>query len=286
MLKTRKFLKLIQNEIIYGGHLLSLGAVSIVFTSAILLNIKITWDCLVIVYLGIYSAYLFNRYKEIKIDFSTNLERTLYLQKHIKYIPFVIFFCALLMIVILVFFNKTSVIIFGLILFLISLLYSIFLKEFTKKIIGFKNYFVSLMWTLLIIFLSLYYSFPLNLSLVLILIFVYLRCFIDTNFYDIKDIESDKKENLLTLTVIFEKEKLLQFLNLINILALLPIILGVYLGLFPVFSLMLLFIIPITFYLLKKLEIKKINIAYFSEIAIGIEKISWLLLILLGSFLL
>ncbi|MCK4520728.1 UbiA family prenyltransferase [Candidatus Parcubacteria bacterium] len=281
-----KILKFIWNEFIYTGHFLSLGAVSIVFTSAILLGIKITWDCLLVVYLGIHSAYLFNRYKELKIDLSTNPERTLYLQKHIKYIPFIISFYALLMTVILVFFNKTSVIIFGLVLFLIGLLYSIFLKECTKKIIGFKNYFVSLMWTLLIIFLAFYYFYPLNLTLILILIFVYLRCFMDTNFYDIKDIESDKKENLLTLAIVFGRKGLLRFLNLINVIALLPIILGVYLELFPMFSLILLFVIPITFYLLKKLEIEKINIAYLSEIAIGTEKISWSFLVLFGKFLL
>mgnify|MGYP001562821980 CR=1 FL=1 len=69
-----KILKTIWKEFVYGGHLLSLGAASIVFTSAILLEIKITWDCLLVVYLGAQIIYLYNRYKEFKKDSLTNPE--------------------------------------------------------------------------------------------------------------------------------------------------------------------------------------------------------------------
>ena len=72
---------LMRNELVYGGQLISIGAISVVFTAAILLGIKITWDCLIIIYLGIHSAYLYNRYKELKVDFLTNPKRTQYLKK-------------------------------------------------------------------------------------------------------------------------------------------------------------------------------------------------------------
>lgn len=277
---------LMRNELVYGGQLISIGAISVVFTAAILLGIKITWDCLIIIYLGIHSAYLYNRYKELKVDFLTNPKRTQYLKKNIRHIPLIIFFYTFLLIVGLMYSGRTQVIIFGTVLFLFGLSYSVFFKELTKKIIGFKDFFVALSWASLIIFLAVYYSFPLNLSIILVLIFVCLRCFIGTSFYDVKDIESDKREKLLSLAVVFGKKKLFRFLNLINILTFLPIIFGIYLGLFPMFSLILFFTIPITSYFLKKLESEKENIAYLSEIAIGMEKISWSVLILLGNFLL
>lgn len=55
-----KILKFIWNEFIYGGHLPSLGAAAIVLFSGILLNIKITWDCLLITYFIFYLIYLYN----------------------------------------------------------------------------------------------------------------------------------------------------------------------------------------------------------------------------------
>ena len=281
----KKTLKIIWDEFVYGGHLLSLGAVSIVLTSAILLNIKITWDFLLIVYLGTQSIYLYNRYKEYKKDFLTNPERTKHIKKYIKYMPLIVFLFSSIAITIIVYFNKMSVLIFGLSMLFLGLLYSLFLKGFTKKIVGFKSFFISLMWALLVVFLSVYYSSPLNLALLLIFIFVYLKLFIHTCFFDIKDIETDKKEGLLTLAVILRKEKLIYLLNFINIFSMFPIILGFSFNLFPKFSLMLLLTIVIVFYYLQKSKDKKIDITYFSQVAISGEKISWSFLILVGKIL-
>ena len=280
-----KILKAIWNELIYGGHLLPLGAVSIVYTSAVLLGIKITWDCLIVVLLGMEAAYLYNRYKELDIDSLTNLDRVKHLKKNIKYIPFLIFLYIFLTIIFLIYFNKLSIAIFGFIIFVTSLLYTVFFKNWTKKIIGFKDIFIGLIWASLVFFLSLYYSYPFLIPQILIFIFICLRCFMGTSLYDIKDIESDKKEKLLTPAIVFGEKKLMYFLKIINILSLTPIVIGVFLGIFPKFSLMLLFLILFSFYFFEKAEKEKINIAYLSEIAIGVEKLSWSLLILIGIFL-
>lgn len=286
MLQIKKIAKLLWDELIYGGHLLSLGAVSAIFTSAILLDIKITWDCLAVVYLGTHSIYLYDRYKELKKDRLTNPERTNHIKKYYNKIPLIIICYIAIFIGILLYFNKIHTSSLALFLLFMGLLYAVFFKKITEKIIGFKNFFVAFMWALLVVFLAIYYSYPLNLSLLLVLIFVYLRCFIGTNFYDIKDIQADKKEHLLNLSIILKPKTLIRFLNLINILSLFPIIIGVYLKLLPVFSLVLFLIIPLNFYFLKKIENAKKNIAYLSEIAIGTEKIFWSLFILLGKFLL
>ena len=58
MPKIKKISKLILDELIYGGgHLQSLGAASIVFASALLLRVEITWDILVVSYLFVYIIY-------------------------------------------------------------------------------------------------------------------------------------------------------------------------------------------------------------------------------------
>jgi len=120
----KRIFYLVWKEFIYGGHLLSLGAVSVVFTSAILLKIKVTWDCLLIVYLGMHSAYLYNRYKEFHKDYLTNPERTKHIKKVINKLPFIIASFSALLVLILIFYSKLTVLFLGLLLFAVSLLYA------------------------------------------------------------------------------------------------------------------------------------------------------------------
>jgi 4-hydroxy-3-methylbut-2-enyl diphosphate reductase len=285
MQKIKKILNSIWNEFVYGGHLLSLGLVSVVFSSAILLDIKITLDFLIIVYLGTQIAYLYNRYKEFKKDYLTNPERTQHLKIYIHYIPWIIL-CFSLALFGILYYNRPNDIIIGAILILLGIAYSKFLKKFTKKIAGFKNIFVSLMGLLLIFFLAHYYGSSFALSLVLIVIFVCLRWFINSSFFDIKDIKIDEKEGLLTLPIIWGEKKSLNILKSVTIIAAIPIILGYYLKFFPIFSLMLLFTIPYSFYYFKKSQDKKANSAFLYNVIVDGEFILWSFFILFGKFLL
>jgi len=286
MLKIKKILKSIWDEFVYGGHLLSLGAVSVVFTASFLLNIKITWDFLLIVYLGTESVYLYNRYKEFRTDFLTNPERTEYIKKYIKIIPLIIFFFSLIISLILIYHKNFSALFFAVFLLIIGLLYSEIFKGFTQKIVGFKSFFVSLMWALLVIFLAIYYSLSLGLILFLIFVFIFLKCFVITSFFDIKDTEGDRKEGLLTLVNVLGQKKLVDILNLTTVLAVIPIILGFHLKLFPQSSIMLLFTIPYSFYYLKKSQNKKINTSFLYNVIVDGEPILWLFLILIGELFL
>ena len=284
-MKLKKILNSIWNEFVYGGHLISLGAASIVFTSAILLDIKITWDCLLVVYLGTESVYLYNRFKEYKVDFLTNPERTEHIKKYVKYIPFIIFLMTFSAIVFVVYFNKISALTFGLLLLIIGLLYSLFFKKITEKIIAFKSFFISLMWSLLVLFLAIYYSAPINLALFLFSVFVFLRFFVSVSFFDIKDIKTDKQEGLKTLAVVLKQSTLWQFLSIIAILAVLPLIIGVYLRILPISSLMLFLTIPYTFFYFKQLENKNISPYFLYNVIVDGEFIFWLFFVLSGNFI-
>ena len=286
MRKIKRALNSIRDEFVYGGHLLSLGAVSIVFTSAVLLGIKITWDCLIVIYLGTEAVYLYNRHKEFDKDFLTNPQRTRHIKKYIKYIPLIVFIFSFLAVIIVIYFNKISALIFGLLMLFTGLIYTKSLKKFTRKIAALKNLFVSLNWALLITFLVLYYSLPLNISVVLIFLFIYLRLLVHEGFSDIKDIESDSKEQLLTLPIILEREELFIILSIITILAVIPIIYGFYLNLFPSFSLMLLLTVPYTFYYLRKIKTGEVNTPFLNYVLVDGEYILWSAFILLGKFLL
>lgn len=283
-MKIEKISKLIWQEFIYGGHLLSLGAVSVVYTSSILLDIRITWEFLVVVYSGTEAIYLYNRYKELNKDFLTDLKRSKHLKKFVKIIPLIIVFFSSLFFGTLLYSGKILSLVFAILLFSLSLVYTPFFKKITRKIIAFKSFFVSWIWSLLIMFLAIYYSFSLNLSLFLIFIFVYLRMFVREEFSNIKDTKRDKKEELLTLAFVFEKRKLLCILSLITILATVPIIYGVYSEILPDFSIVLLLTVPYTFYCFKKEQEVKTN-EFLYYILVDGEPLLWSVFILLSKCL-
>ncbi|MFH1661625.1 MAG: UbiA family prenyltransferase [Candidatus Falkowbacteria bacterium] len=285
MLKIKKYLKLIFKEIIYGGHLFSFGAISIIYTISILLNIKITWDCLLIIYLGTHSVYLYNRYKELKEDKKTNPERVLYIKKNIKIIPYIIFASLAIFIFTLLLFNKTVVLLFTIALLIFGFLYSLVFKNFTKKIVGFKNFFVSLMWALLAVVLIIYYNYPFNLPFLLIVLFIILRIFSHEVMSDMKDFKGDKEKKLLVFPGIIAKHKLIFFLILISTLSFIPLLIGLHFGLFPNYSTILLLLLPYSYYYLFRLNSEKATNRFVYDIIIDGEYILWFPLILAGKTL-
>lgn len=284
-MKVEQVLKSVWDEFVYGGHLLSLGSVSIVFSSALILNIPITWDFLLIVYLITYTVYLYDRFRGLKQDLLTNYNRTQHITKYIRYIPLIISCSILIIIGMLLYFGNQSSLVFGLLALLFGLSYSVFFKKITKKVVGFKNFYVAFEWSLVVIFLTIYYSFSLNLSVLFLFIFVFLRWLIHEIFFDIKDIKSDKKENLLTLPIAFGEQKVLNIINLLNISTVVIVLISVYLNLFPKFVLLLLPLIFYSIYYFKELEKTSVPFSYVNNIFINGEYILWTVFILTGKFL-
>lgn len=285
-MKIREIFISILRECVYGGHFLSFGALSVILSWALLFNIKITWDSLLVVYLGAQIIYLYNRYKEFDTDFLTNPERTAYFKKYIKHIPSLLMLYSAIIVIILLYYQKVLASLFAFLLIFLGVLYSIFFKKLTKKIVSFKVFFVALIWALLIVFMAFYYSTPLNISLLVIFIFVYLRFFIHESFSDIKDIEGDKKEKLLTLPIVFGKEKIIRILSIVNILSMIPIVAGIYLHFLPVCSLMLLFTVPYTIYYLRKANKLDYNQNFLYNVLGDGEFVLWSFFIFLGRFIL
>lgn len=288
-MKIEQGLRFVYSEFIHGGHLLALGGISIIFVSSVLMKIDITWDIIIVVYLLIELIYQYNHFKEFQVDQLCNSERTKHIEKYISILPSLLLVLFIILISIPLVLNKNYLsIAFVSFLLLLGFIYSHYLKKITKKIIGFKSYFVALMWTSLIVFLALYYSISSAMlsSLILVSIFVFLREFIGVSFSDIKDIKTDRKEGLRTFAIVFGKERLIDILNILNVLASIPILLGVYLHLFPEFSIMLLLTVPYTFYYLQKTRSETANISFLTSILVNGEDALWLVYILIGKTLL
>jgi len=286
MQKIKKILNLIWDEFIYGSHFISLAGASTVIIGAELLKIKVTWVFTLLTYLIVQIGFYYNRYREFHEDFLTNPERTQHIKKYLKYLPFIISFYIIVFISLLICSGRLPAILFGLFALINVLLYTEISKRLTKRIIAFKEIYFAGCWTALSIFLVLFYSFPLNLSLLLYLFFIFLRIFLGTTLFDIKDIESDGRKKILTLPILLGKKKTFNFLRLLSILALIPIIIGFSLRLFPKCSLMLLLTMPYTFYYLKKSESKDISHIFLHYFLVGGEFNFYLLFVLIGKYFL
>jgi|AntAceMinimDraft_16_1070373.scaffolds.fasta_scaffold122929_2 4-hydroxybenzoate polyprenyltransferase len=275
-LTMRKILGQIRDEYAYNGHLISLSAVCIVATSAILLNIQLGWQPLLVTYLITFNGLLYNRYKEQGTDYLTNTRRTVSLKKYFSFIFLIIAISVLSSVMILVIYKEMNALIFLLVLSFACFLYTKYFKGVTNKIIAFKNIIFSLITSSLIIFLAIYYSYPLlNFPLFLMLTFVFTRMMVNTIFLDIKDIDSDRKRALLTLPVLLGKAKTLKFLRWLTLFSITPILIGCFLGKLPLISLISIFVIPYSFYYFAISEKKK-NFYLVNYVLADSEFIFWL----------
>ena len=208
-------------EFIYGGHFQSLGAAGIAYVASSILNIQFTWVCFVVVYMIFYPLYLFNRYKEIDLDEATNPDRTHHFRGYVNLMPTILWGVILVVMAIVSIQSNFITLGFTLVLLVFGLLYTVIFKKVTKNIIIFKNLYVSAFFSSLVFFPILYFQEPLDNYLWLratnLLVFVYIKAFVMQVFLDIKDIESDRKEKLLTIPVLVGKEKTVHFLPIFDL---------------------------------------------------------------------
>ncbi len=282
----KDFTQLAWKEFLYGGHLQCLGSAGIVWLSSLLLEIPITWDILVVVYLLIYPIYVYNRITELKNDALTNLARTEYLSKAKTKLQKLFFLFLVLPVAGLLFFAKLPAIIGGILILLFGILYTVYFKKLTKYIVGFKNYFVASVFALFIFAPFAYYGYSLKpvfaASLVLSL-WVFAKCVVMQIILDLKDIESDRRQNLQTIPVVVGREKTLVMLPWITLFITIPIPLffTLWIPLFPQEALALeVSIVPVLYVLY--LARKELYQAYLIESS---ELTMWPILITLWRFL-
>jgi len=251
---------------------------------AVVLNIPVTWDFLVVIYLCVFTANLFNRSDESGHDALTNPVRVKVMDKYVKYFYPITISCLVIAIGLILTFSNYQALVFATIIFAIATLYTSLLKNMTKYVVGFKSIVAAFFYALMVFFLVVYYSAPLNGAVVLIFIFYYLRIFISNAACDVKDIESDKKRGLKTFAISMGENESMKFLNLLNIASGLLIIWGVYTNVLPAISLALLLTVPYAlyyFYLDSKVTSKEL---YTNAIVDG-EFLLWLPFLLIGKAL-
>lgn len=281
----KKTLIAVWDEFVYGGHLLAFGDAVALYVMAAILNIPVSWDFLVVIYLCVFSANLFNRSDESSHDALTNPVRVKVMEKYTKYFYPIVSVNLIVVIGLILIYSSYFALLFAVFIFVIAMLYTTLFKKMTKYIVGFKSMIAALFYALMVFLLVIYYDAPVNMAVILIFLFYYFRIFISNAACDVKDIESDKKRGLKTFAITFGEDGAMKFLNLLNIASGLLIVWGVYTNVLPIFSLVLLLTIPYASYYLylnSKMSSKE---AYTNAIVDG-EFLLWLPYLLVGKVIL
>jgi 4-hydroxybenzoate polyprenyltransferase len=200
-------------------------------------------------------VYSYDYYKDMDKDKDTNIERAAHFNKKSQIYPYLMISYVIALTTLLIVFTNIMMISYILILITVGVLYTLGSKKLTQKIPAFKNIYTTLTWTLAGTFtIAFYYSIQINLTYILIFIFLFLKFLPNTIFFDLKDIKSDQREGLKTLPVILGKQKTLKILDILNLIAFIPLFIGIYLKLIPLFAASL-----IIFYFYSKYYLNKTN---------------------------
>jgi 4-hydroxybenzoate polyprenyltransferase len=278
----------IRYEFIYGGHLVSLGAPAYVLSVSMLMGIEPLKGLLLITYLMPLIVYNYNYFGEMNLDESTNPERAHYVKSKMAVYPYIVAAYILILAAALYLYANWGLIEFSSILVIGGVLFTVVLKDFTKKIPMFKNAYTALIWafggTFTLVF---YMSLKVSWFFILIFAFMYMRSIANVIFFDLKDLEGDAVRGLKTLPTLRGKKRTIQFLYLLNVISFIPLLAGVYFGIIPLFGLALLPLMAYSFYYLRRAETagdKELRAVSYT--LADAEFLVWPVLLIMGMILL
>ncbi|OPX57360.1 MAG: prenyltransferase [Methanobacterium sp. PtaB.Bin024] len=247
-----RHLTILINESIYGGYLTALAAPCFVLTTSLVTSTPVDWPILIISYLLPLIVYSYDYHQDVGKEENVNSERFTYLEKNARYYPVFLISYVILLVSLLFLFSSYQLIVFIVIITGGGLLYATVLKGLTKRIPVFKNIYTGLTWSLGgTFFIPFYYSIEISLSFLIVFVCITLRAIMDAIFFDLKDLRSDATEGLKTFPVILGKNNTINFLHSINLISFIPLIVGVYFKILPIYAFALLVFYFYTFYYLK-----------------------------------
>lgn len=193
----------------------SLVGAAIISFSFYLFSDKILPDMVICTSLITYSIYSLNRLTDIEEDSSNLPERTRFVQKRKNILLFLSIASYITALIIGGIRNLYTIPVF-LIPFLVGILYSI--KIFSirvKDIFCMKNFAVSFTWASSSSLLP-YIFFYEKTTAIMLFLFLFIKCFVNTVVFDVRDIEGDRKAGTKTIPVVIGIRKTMILLLLIN----------------------------------------------------------------------
>lgn len=277
---VEKMLLAIWKEFIFGGHLFALGATCVVAMCSLLFGLPIGLDLLLVTYLIFYPIYLYDYTQGATDDVLTNSARANYLSGN-KKAYFVIAGSFAVLTMLFIHFSNSITMLLGFAVLVLGLLYSSYFKKLTKKIIAFKNFFVSAVWALLVLFFFFYYSVPITAAALIMAGFVFTRMVAIQILFDVRDVDGDRKNGLLTIPVVMGNHKEFGLLKCLNIASIALLSFAVYFHILPLISLSF---VPVMFYAFSYIrKVKSSMNNYACYLLAAVEPIVWFSVVFFGS---
>jgi 4-hydroxybenzoate polyprenyltransferase len=280
--RINKILKFAWDEITYGGYFVGINNALILLIAIIITNkFDFFWMLIFVSFLIVTVIYKVNHLKEVKSDKASNPERSDFVTKN-KNKEFILVISFILLALIISYLINFRIFLASMVLLILGIIYP---KNITKKILGFKNLYTALTWSL-IIFLP-YILFPkTNFFIFLFLyIFIFIRSFINIVFSDLKDINDDRRNGLKTYPVVFGERITIKILNILNAFSLIPLIIGIICKILPLYTSLLLLSCLYTYLYLKSDSSDKNKLRKRSYILVDGEAIIWVILLVIGKVL-
>ncbi len=216
MQRIRKIVFFLANEFVYNGHLQSISASSVVYFSYIFIfQQSVNYDILFVIYLLFESIFLFDRFKDIEIDKSTNMERFRHISRYREKTNIILISFLFLLFSILIIKNNFWFTIYIAGVIILGFLYPVYFKKVTSKIYFFKNFYVSSVYATLAFVPAIFVGDFNEHSVFVFSLYVFYEMFFSQMCLDFKDIKTDEERSLKTLPIVFGKKNALYFLFLL-----------------------------------------------------------------------
>lgn len=274
-------------EFVYGGHLLSVGSSSVIISTALLQNLQINISLVLIPYLSTQLVYSYNHFKEVNFDISSNPERVSHINSKSNFIKISLLIYATVLLAILIFTNLPTIL-FVLAIVIGGILYTDYFKvKVAQFVTGSKNFYSAFFWALQIFLVPLFYRSEFTRLYIFFFIVLFLTAFINSTFFDIKDIQSDSERNIKTFPVIWGVNKTIHFLVILKLITLIPVLIGIYTEVFPKSAIVFIFFVMYgLYYLTRALYLKGKKLRKLSYIIADGEYILWsIFLLIIGNLI-
>ncbi len=186
------------------------------YFSFLLYEVKVNFNLLLASFLLMFAIYNLNKLTDIKEDSVNVPDRAGFIEKNKRFVfrATIISYIAAFSLSFLQ--NPLSIFII-LFPFCMGIIYSIKISNFRlKDITGIKNIVVALSWTVIGTFLPLAVSFRDFVVILSIFYFFFIKCFINTVVFDVRDIEGDRISGVRTIPVVFGRHKTKNLLLILN----------------------------------------------------------------------
>ncbi len=284
-INIKEILSFVKKDILVGGHLQSLGAVGIIISIYFVFDLRIHWILLISVYLITYNIYLYNHLKEARFDKLDDPEKHLHIDRFVRIRYWFVFIVPAIILILCISLNEICLSFLLLLLFLLGIFYTLYIKSLTSIVPFTKNIYVALAFSLsgfLILSTNNIRNNFLQLNdIFAYLITIFIFIFIMQLFLDFKDISGDKIRNLKTLPLIAPKRKYV-ILIIFNIVFFVSMICFFYFQIIPLTLIFTILIVPLNifaYWLYNKYAVRRVFTYYPSIVLL------WSVLAMLGKII-